>query len=93
MQFEACHLERNIAESKNLGICFIGVGESLPLAFLRGGTPQRPLKAIVVGLNFERAMCKICTCDAFLQFAFLINIPNVFSNNSSVFLEHFCHLH
>ena len=36
MQFEACHLERNIAESKNLGICFIVVGEdspSLPSAF------------------------------------------------------------
>lgn len=32
MQFEACYLERNIVESKNLGICFIVVGESLPLA-------------------------------------------------------------
>ena len=29
---------------------------------LRAGTPRNaPLKAIVVGLNFESAMCKICT--------------------------------
>ena len=37
-------------------------------------------------------MCKFCTCALFLQFTFLINIPDMPPDNSSVLLKQTRHL-